>query len=67
MSEPFKVISQKSGKPYYLHRLRRERNGKSYALNYFSGDPKGAEPSIPEGFHVTENPKTGLPFLKKNA
>lgn len=67
MSEPLKVISSKAGKAYYLHANLRERGGKTFTLHYFSLSPEGAESAIPEGYHVVENLRTGLPFLKKNA
>lgn len=33
-------------------------------IYYFSKDPKGSI-DLPAGYKVVENPKTGLPFLKK--
>ncbi len=47
----------KKGNTYHLHSKGR--------LFYFSKDPKGAI-DLPKGYKVMENPKTGLPMLKKN-
>ncbi len=44
------------GIKYYLHK----RGG----LLFFSKDPNGAI-DLPEGFEVKENPRTGLPIVKK--
>ena len=41
-----------------------KERGKS-RLYYFSKQPVGALNSIPKGFEVSENKKTGMPFLKK--
>ncbi|MEM5802231.1 MAG: hypothetical protein QXQ18_02495 [Candidatus Aenigmatarchaeota archaeon] len=45
------------GQTYWLH----TKGGK---LFYFSKDPEGAI-DLPEGFVVVENPKTGLPMIRK--
>ncbi|MEM5835389.1 MAG: hypothetical protein QW040_00105 [Candidatus Aenigmatarchaeota archaeon] len=37
-------------------------NAKIY---YFSKDPTGAIFDLPLGYEVVENPKTGMPFLRK--
>lgn len=57
---PF-VYKAKSGQKYYLHM---KMKGK-VRLYYFSKDPTGALFSVPTGYEVVENPKTGLPFLRK--
>lgn len=62
----FSVVSKKSSKTYYLH-IRETPNaaGKVTRLFYFSGDAKDAAESLPDGYTVVENERTGLPFLKK--
>lgn len=45
------------GQTYYLH----TRGGK---LFYFSKDPKDSI-DLPSNFQVVENPRTGLPLVKK--
>jgi len=45
------------GVTYWLH----SRNGR---LFFFSKDPKDAI-DLPENFTVIENPRTGLPMVKK--
>ncbi len=43
-----------------------KKKGKA-TLYFFSKDPRGAINALPKGFTVVENPKTGLPFLKRKA
>ncbi len=63
----FSVPSKKSGKTYYLHlREQPRKNGGITKLYYFAGDVRPeAVDSLPEGYIVIENERTGLPFLKK--
>lgn len=49
------------GEVWYLH-MTRGRNG--VPIYYFSRDPVDAVP-LPSGYVVVENPRTGVPFLKK--
>lgn len=63
----FSVTTKKSGAKYFLHiKPRNLPGGKTTYLFYFSKSAEGAETKIPDGFHVVENERTGLPFLKKN-
>ena len=55
------VYKAKNGKKYYLHMKTRGRA----VIYYFSEDPTDALWDIPAGYEVVENPKTGLPFLRK--
>ena len=57
---PF-VFKNKKGKKFWLHM---KTKGKS-TIYYFSKDPKNAVRDIPKGYIVYEEPRTGLPFLKK--
>ena len=61
------VQSKKSGKTYYLH--TREvilRGGRQQRIYFFAQDiGQGALDAVPEGYIVSENPRTGLPLLKK--
>ncbi len=53
--------TNKKGITFWLH----EKEGKGgVKLYYFSKDPTNAI-DLPEGFTVVENPKTGLPMIKK--
>ncbi len=63
----FSVVSQKSGKTYFLHSRNQElKGGQRVMLYYFGGEAKeGAIDALPEGYEVSENTKTGLPLLKK--
>jgi hypothetical protein len=57
------IFKNKKGKKFWLHM---KVKGKS-RIYYFSKDPKGAINSIPKGYEAMEEPKTGLPFLRKKA
>jgi len=61
------VVSQKSGRTYYLHERHQElKGGQKVTLYYFAGEPgAGAIDALPAGYEVSENTKTGLPLLKK--
>ncbi len=63
----YSAISKKSGRTFYLH--EREvilRGGRKQKIFFFAGDIKqGAIESLPLGYAVGENSKTGLPILKK--
>ncbi|MEI8107570.1 MAG: hypothetical protein WCI46_07115 [Verrucomicrobiota bacterium] len=63
----FAAKSLKSGKTYFLHRRLQElKGGQKVTLYYFGGEAKeGAIDSLPEGYELSENSKTGLPLLKK--
>ncbi len=63
----FSVVSQKSGKTYFLHSRNQElKGGQRVMLYYFGGEAKeGAIDALPDGYEVSENSKTGLPLLKK--
>ena len=63
----YSVQSKKSGKTYYLHsRDQSLRGGHVQTIYYFGANPKdGAIDKMPAGYQVSENPNTGLPFLKK--
>jgi hypothetical protein len=64
---PFSVVSNKSGKTYFLHsRNQKLKGGQQVMLYYFAGEVgQGAMDALPEGYEVSENSKTGLPLLKK--
>jgi hypothetical protein len=59
---PF-IFKNKKGKKFWLH-IKIKGKSKIY---YFSKDPRGALRDIPKGYQVFEEPKTGLPFLKKGS
>jgi hypothetical protein len=65
----FSVVSQKSGKTYYLHLKKQERkNGGTTDLYFFAGEVKdGALAELPANKEVVENARTGLPMLKSKA
>jgi hypothetical protein len=63
----YSVVSEKSGKTYYLHtRDVTLRGGRSQTIYFFAQTIKeGAIDELPAGYVVSENPRTGLPLLKK--
>ena len=65
----FSTQSKKSGKTYYLHsKSVTLRGGRQQTIFYFAQDVRdGALDSVPAGYTVMENPRTGLPMLKKAA
>ncbi len=65
----YSVQSKKSGKTYYLHsRLVTLRGGREQRIFFFAQDVRdGSLDSVPAGYEVMENSRTGLPMLKKSA
>ena len=63
----YSVKSKKSGKTYFLHgRDQLLKGGHRQTIYYFASQPKdGAMDSVPKGYQVGENEKTGLPLLRK--
>jgi hypothetical protein len=64
---PVSVKSKKSGKSYYLNTKEvLLRGGRKQRIFYFASDLRaGAPTSIPAGYEVIENARTGLPMLRK--
>lgn len=65
---PYSVQSKKSGKTYFLHSRRQPlKGGHVQTLYFFAMEPKdGAMDTMPQGYKLTENDKTGLPLLRKS-
>ncbi|MBC7081274.1 MAG: hypothetical protein H5T44_03410 [Thermoplasmatales archaeon] len=64
----YEYISKKNKKKYTLYtRDVTLKGGKKQTIYFFSsGKPKsGKQCDMPPGYTVVENPRTGLPFLKK--
>lgn len=61
------TVSKKSGETYYLHSKEVTlRGGHVQTIYYFAraaGD--NALDTLPSGYKIVENDRTGLPFLKK--
>ncbi|MAE28567.1 MAG: hypothetical protein CMJ87_06235 [Planctomycetes bacterium] len=56
------------GQTYYLHGKDVVlKNGRQQRIFYFAREVRPAEAleTVPEGYEVTENPRTGLPLLRK--
>jgi len=64
---PYKIVSRKSGKPFYLHTKEVQlRWGRTQTIYYFAPTIRSnAIDALPEGYLVTENPRIGLPLLKR--
>lgn len=58
---PYVYKSKKNKEKFWLHEKER---GKT-KLYFFSKNPLGALDSIPKGYEVLENARTGMPLLKK--
>lgn len=63
----YSVESKKSGKTYYLHSKEVTlRGGRKQVIYFFATDVRpGSLDSVPSGYVVMENPRTGLPMLRK--
>lgn len=69
-STAFEYKSKKSGKTYYLHSKDVSlRGGRKSVIYFFAGKIKTDEvlSKLPPGKEIVENPRTGLPMLKKSA
>ncbi len=63
----YSVKSKKSGKTYYLHTKEVElAGGRKQKIFYFAGEAgSNSLDSLPVGYEVMENERTGLPMLRK--
>ena len=63
----YSVKSKKSGKMYHLHTKEVElAAGRKQRIYYFAGEAgKDALDTLPAGYEVIENARTGLPMLRK--
>lgn len=63
----YTVSSKKTGDTYYLHSKDvMLRGGRRQTIYFFARTVKpGAMDSLPAGYEVMENSRTGLPMLKK--
>lgn len=63
----FSTQSKKSGKTYYLHHRKVTlRGGREQTIYFFAQDVRdGSLDSVPAGYEVMENSRTGLPMLRK--
>ncbi len=63
----YSVQSKKTGETYYLHsRTVTLRGGRQQTIYFFARDVRdGALDSVPAGYVVMENSRTGLPMLKR--
>ncbi|MEM2934937.1 MAG: hypothetical protein QXF32_01045 [Candidatus Thermoplasmatota archaeon] len=64
----YEYVSKKNNKKYTLYtRDVTLKGGKRQTIYFFSATkPKSGRPcDMPPGYKVVENPRTGLPFLKK--
>ena len=62
--------TNKKNQTYFLHGKQVTlQNGRQQRIFYFAKEPKEGEAleALPDGYTVTENDRTGLPFVKKQA
>ncbi len=61
------AVTNKKGQTYFLHgKMVTLRGGRKQQIYYFARTEKAdALDALPDGYKVTENPRTGLPMLKK--
>ncbi len=63
---PYRVVSKKSGKTYYLHAKEVAlAGGRLQKIHFFSSSPENSIDAVPAGYEVIENERTGLPMLRK--
>ena len=64
----YSVKSNKTGETYFLHtKMVTLRGGRKQQIYYFGREAKeGAIDDIPNGYEKMENPRTGLPMLRKS-
>ncbi len=63
------AVTNQKGQTYYLHgKMVTLRGGRQQQIYYFARevDAASALQTIPAGYMVTENKRTGLPMLKKD-
>mgnify|MGYP000194029319 CR=1 FL=1 len=65
----FSHVSKKSGVTYYLNgkTVTLKNTGKQQTIYYFSKDIREGSSldELPSGMKIDENPRTGLPYLRK--
>lgn len=62
------TYTNKKGQTYYLYTTQVQLRGgnRQQTIYYFSKEEKpGVLDTVPEGFEVVENPRTGLPVLRR--
>lgn len=60
--------TNKKGTDYYLHKreVKLRGSGKNQTIFFFARDVRdGSLDEVPAGYTVVENPRTGLPILKR--
>jgi len=63
----YSAKSKKSGKTYYLHSKEVKLAGnRKQRIYYFAGDIRSNSiDTLPTGYEIIENKRTGLPMLRK--
>ena len=63
----YSTVSKKSGKIYHFHSKDVTLGGgHKQTIYHFAGSAGiNALDTLPSGYRIVENPRTGLPFLKK--
>lgn len=64
----FVEYKNKRGEVFWLHAKERvSKDGRVSKVYFFTKESDGAEMFMPPGYTICENPKTGLPFIKKSS
>lgn len=62
----YSTKSKKTGETYFLHSKEVTlRGGRKQVIYYFAREERPNSVELPDGYVVMENPRTGLPMLKK--
>jgi len=62
----YSTKSKKTGETYHLHSKEVTlRGGRKQVIYYFAREERDNSCELPDGYVVMENPRTGLPMLKK--
>lgn len=65
-SVAYSTKSKKTGETYHLHSKEVTlRGGRKQVIYYFAREERANACELPDGYVVMENPRTGLPMLKK--
>jgi len=65
-SVAYSTKSKKTGETYHLHSKEVTlRGGRKQVIYYFAREERDNACELPDGYVVMENPRTGLPMLKK--
>ncbi len=59
------TYTNSKGQKYILHSRQAGKNSKGRLFFFAKEEKEGSESKLPDGYIVTENPKTKVPIVKK--